>query len=424
MSLLANMGASGFHGSASPFRPRTARKYYTAALIGLALFLLYTISHHTPDTQRRVRAAYSAFRSPDKFSGAREEPPAPATSPEDIHLSPMSTHGKGAIGQGEGNYTATIVSGRLAAQTEEVKWIHDLQNITDKAIYIVDDPSAEHHLEKNHGREAMVYLTYIVDNYDKLNDITFFFHTQEYAWHNNLLMDESSAQSINRMNRSFVMEQGYVNTRCDHWPGCPDWVIFHPSAAEHALDPHRLSDMFSPKLFGKLFPNESEFPRYFAQACCSQFAASRDAIRNVPLAEWQRLKQWIEDDWLDQYTGRAMEMMWQYIFKRKGIHCPSMESCYCKQYGICIDENSDKEGLAILHRWNELRTRSEELQWQMWFRSDQLHSMTDKVWNYNERDDEEYARVEDERLEIGERTAKWKAKVMKHFGIEKSQVDW
>lgn len=356
------------NGVASPRAAGLPRRYYI--ILGAVLALVLTLLWRHPDP-RRFHAAYQAFKNPTLDDGTTRGVPTIIDSiPSDIKLSAESeTSPTGQRGKGNGDYTATVVSGRLAADEDAVAWIHnELRDVTDRAIYIVDDPKAgDYHLEKNHGREAMVYLTYIVDHYDRLNDITFFFHTQNIAWHNNILMDERSSSSINRMNRTFVMEQGYVNTRCDHWPGCPSWVVFNPSNAEHSLDPHKLSDMFNEKLFGRLFPHEKDYPRYFAETCCSQFAASRDAIRAVPLEEWRRIKDWIEDEWADQYTGRAMEMMWQYIFKRQGVMCPSMGSCYCKQYGLCV-EDDDPQGYELLRSWNEHRTRREELQWQEWFR--------------------------------------------------------
>lgn len=51
--------------------------------------------------------------------------------------------------------------------------------------------------------------------------------------------------------------------------------------------------------------------------------------------------------------------------------CPSMQECYCKTYGFCITENKD---LAELERWNALRTRREEVQWQLNFARDALET--------------------------------------------------
>ena len=47
------------------------------------------------------------------------------------------------------------------------------------AIYVVDDPYAPLHPPKNKGHEVMVYLTYIIDHYDELADVTMFMHAHQ-----------------------------------------------------------------------------------------------------------------------------------------------------------------------------------------------------------------------------------------------------
>lgn len=129
------------------------------------------------------------------------------------------------------NYTATVVIGRMSDESDRVQWVYDkLHNIQNPQIYIVDDNTTSMpHLDINHGREAAVYMKYIVENYESLPDISFFWHTDEVVWHNNLLMGWNSVEEINRMDRDNIMRQGYVPSRCDHWPGCPSWIHFNPS---------------------------------------------------------------------------------------------------------------------------------------------------------------------------------------------------
>lgn len=325
--------------------------------------------------------------------------------------------------QDNSKYTTTIVLGRLDKDEEKVKWVEsELGNITTKAIYIVDDPKAALHLDKNHGREAMVYLKYIIDNYDNLNDITFFWHSDLKVWHNNILLGEDSAKTINMMNRDVIMRKGYVNSRCDHWPGCPSWITFNPSAAEHRLDHHKLSDMFSEKTFKELFPDEEDFPRYFAETCCSQFAVSRDTIRAQPIETYKRIRDWIDAWWSDQFTGRALEMMWQYIFLRKGAVCPTMQDCYCETYGLCIENRKE---ISLIDRWNELRTRGEELQWQQWFRSNEWVELgLDKDSDKNIDEDEEHMRLTKEMEDIKLKSREYKDMILKHWNLPSSEVDW
>ena len=228
---------------------------------------------------------------------------------------------------GTDNYTTTLVIGRLSADEERTRWVLEkLHNIDSLQLYVVDDPKAAGpHLEKNHGREAAVYLKYIVEHYDELHDITFFWHADEQVWHNNMLLGWDSVQTINRMDRHHIIETGYVPSRCDHWPGCPQWIRFDPSKAEHHLDPHRLEEMFTPDLFSQLFPNSTDFPPYFSGTCCSQFALSRDQIRTRPKETYEAILDWVLEYESDDRSGQMLEYTWPYIFTGKGSVCPPMD---------------------------------------------------------------------------------------------------
>lgn len=270
------------------------------------------------------------------------------------------------------NVTATLVMGRMSSDENHVKWVERLHDIDDMQIYVVDNPDTQGpHLERNHGREAAVYLSYIIANYDKLNDITFFWHNDEEVWHNNLLLGWNSVQTINRMDRQNILRSGYVPARCDHWPGCPLWVRFNPSKAEHRLDPHRLEEMFTREFFTRLFPETIDFPPYFSGTCCSQFAVSRDQIRSRPVETYQRIFDWIMEYESDDRSGMVMEYMWPYIFTRRGSMCPSMEECYCKTYNFCLRNPADVEALD---HWNQVRTRREEVKWQLTFMEEALET--------------------------------------------------
>lgn len=274
------------------------------------------------------------------------------------------------------NYTATVVIGRMRKEVDKVQWVYDNLRNVKPAIYIVDDntTTTELHLAWNHGREAAVYFSYIVEHYDELSDVTFFWHTDDIVWHNNMLLEWNSSITINRMDRANIIRQGYVGSRCDHWPGCPYWVRFDPSRAEDRLDPHRLEGLFNPETFKTLFPEVPErgFPPYFAGTCCSQFAVSKDTIRRRPKEFYERIRDWTMDwDNNDAESGRVFEYTWPYIFTGRGISCPSMQECYCKAYNFCI---IDMDQLEQLERWNALRARREEVQWQVNFAVDALES--------------------------------------------------
>lgn len=256
------------------------------------------------------------------------------------------------------DYTTTIIVGRLDRDPAGVAWINDvLKDISKKAIYIVDDPNAPLHLDRNKGREAMVYLKYIIEHYDKLSDVSVFFHSSRMAWHNNVLMNKDGAIMVNNLQRKHVVDVGYFNMRCELYPGCPKWIKFNPTREENNWFPERTADLFSLKLWNQIFPNRTHDPVFLAQPCCSQFALSRDRIRSVPLHQYEILRDWLfETDISDGYAGRIMEYVWQYLWLDKDEHCPPIPDCYCKGYGLCLEQDKAQK---VVH-YSDLRQKMDE----------------------------------------------------------------
>lgn len=125
-------------------------------------------------------------------------------------------------GFAESNYTRILVVPKT--QAEDVSWIGTELPGLNTAIYEVESPSAPFHVPENKGREAMDYLTYIIDHYDELPDIILFFHAHRLAWHNNVLLDLDSAKTVRRLSNERAARVGYMNARCHPDPGCPDWM--------------------------------------------------------------------------------------------------------------------------------------------------------------------------------------------------------
>jgi hypothetical protein len=90
-----------------------------------------------------------------------------------------------------------------------------------------------------------------------------------------------------------------------------------------------------PQAFQELFPGEP-IPPVVAVACCAQFALTREKIRERPLKDYQRYRQWLLDTSLDdQVSGRVFEYSWHMIFGKSHVHCPSAKECYCSTFGLC-----------------------------------------------------------------------------------------
>lgn len=103
---------------------------------------------------------------------------------------------------------------------EEISWVQENfggDAYINASIYSVDDFSAALHPPMNKGHEVMVYLSYIIESYDRLADVNIFLHSHRYSWHNDDLMDYDTVQMIGRLSAERVQREGYMNLRCMHF---------------------------------------------------------------------------------------------------------------------------------------------------------------------------------------------------------------
>jgi hypothetical protein len=239
------------------------------------------------------------------------------------------------------------------------------------ALYVVDDASAALHPPENKGHEAIVYLTYLIDFYETLPDVSIFMHGHGGTWHNNDLLNLSSSAMVRHLRLEKVLRDGYMNLRC-HWePGCPSWL--HPNALE--FDGNKQEQLLFAPAWRQLFPS-SPVPDVLAQPCCSQFAVSRAAVHATPRRRYVEMRDWIRGtDLSDADSGRVFEYCWQYIFHNSTRFCPDMRTCYCDGYGVCFE------------------TR---MGWDEYFRVQERHGkVMDEYWRWVER--REWWRLQRER---------------------------
>lgn len=255
------------------------------------------------------------------------------------------------------NYTRVLVIPRTTK--EDISWMDKEIPDVEKVVYVADDPTAPLHPPANKGHEAIVYLTYIIDNYDKLPDIMLFMHAHQRTWHNNDVLNSDAAEMIRQLSSERVIREGYMNMRCQWYPGCPDWM--HPGNME--FDVYKTEQVLIAKAWVEIFPFDP-VPDVLAQPCCSQFALSRERVLSIPKAQFEFYRNWIMTTKLKDFiSGRVWEYMWQYAFTGKNYWCPVEHVCYCDGYGYCFG------GKEKLDDWVRLRERRDEfnsklLEWQ------------------------------------------------------------
>jgi hypothetical protein len=215
---------------------------------------------------------------------------------------------------------------------DSIAWVDKVSSKFDLKLYQVDNPSATLHPPTNKGHEVMVYLTYIIDNYDDLPDILIFTHAHRNAWHNPELLGFDAVEMVNRLNSERVMRLGYMNLRCAWDPGCPEWL--------HPYDEVELIGKQEQKVLAKVWPELFPFdtlPKALGQPCCAQFALSKERVLSIPPGRFVFFRDWLlRTPLTDYYSGRIWEFVWQYVFTGQSVVCPPEHACYCDGYGVCF----------------------------------------------------------------------------------------
>ena len=202
-------------------------------------------------------------------------------------------------------------------KSENTSWVQQHLPNWFRSIYIVDDPSAKLTVPRNKGREAMVYLSHLVNNYDTIAETTIFVHASRFAWHNDD-PDYDNLAALRHLKLDHVQASGYVNLRCVLILGCPVEIRPHTDEASAEERANGVSSSGSPltakqiykQAFEELMPGV-EVPQEVGVSCCSQFAVSREAVYNRPREDYVRWRDWLlETPLADDLSGRVFEYMW------------------------------------------------------------------------------------------------------------------
>ncbi|ODH49013.1 hypothetical protein GX48_04838 [Paracoccidioides brasiliensis] len=237
----------------------------------------------------------------------------------------------GLSSDGHEQQVAVVVAGLRSSNT---KWLRKSFPHWDTHIYIANDESSKLRIPKNKGREAMVYLTHIIDHYDDYRDdaAILFLHADQDQWHND---DEKydGKRMLQRFSIPHLVREGYVNMRCHPYPGCTTGLDLTTSPAGENSESATIAGFL--QNFATLFPN-STLPKQIAVGCCAQFGVTAGTIRQNSRERYVLLRQWLLDTALsDHISGRLMEYMWHILFGKPARHCPDPQQCYCEVYGRC-----------------------------------------------------------------------------------------
>ncbi|KAF2122862.1 hypothetical protein BDV96DRAFT_639420 [Lophiotrema nucula] len=275
------------------------------------------------------------------WDGVGSETPSISTEPPKEGYFEIPEEGKGEKPK------ETLVAGKrrtavvvASQQTENATWLDEYFPQWEKNIYKVDDKSAPLTVPKNKGRESMVYLTFIIDNYDKLPDNILFIHPTRYQWHNDD-PDYDGLPMLRHFQLPYLEKEGYVNIRCAWSLGCPAEIKPLVEEGQHRAAVHAGGAYKA--AFEVMFPGQ-EVPKQVGVSCCAQFAATKEKIQERPKKDYEHYRDWLlKTDLDDSISGRILEYSWHMVFGKEPVHCPSAKECYCNVFGLCDIECPDKD---------------------------------------------------------------------------------
>ena len=156
---------------------------------------------------------------------------------------------------------------------------------------------------------------------------------------------------VRRLRPRHVLTNGYVNLRCQQFPGCPAWL--HP--LNTFPDPEKSEQAAIAPAWAALFPNVP-VPEVLAAPCCSQFALSRERALSLPRVRYEQLRDWLlHTHLIDSVSGRIFEYVWQFVFLGQAVACPDEVTCHCVAYGVCF------QGQGEYDAWHRLRLERDRL---------------------------------------------------------------
>lgn len=178
-------------------------------------------------------------------------------------------------------------------------------------------PNAQCSLTKNIGREASVFLKFVIEYYDALPAHIAFVHGHETAWHQKLpwgvlesidraRLDTYSYINLNNVRHSKVFDpaQPYKGRVGPH--------------VEYRHKAHTLLQRYWDSVFGPIL--NIPFPNHLQFQCCAQFVVSRDAILRHPKDAYVKLYEFVTDSSIgtDWERAVALECIWHVLWSDEG----------------------------------------------------------------------------------------------------------
>lgn len=295
---------------------RSPRRLLVATFLTISVFLFLALRHNDYIPDQLARVGPGALRTSGSSSYGDNSSDDGRPVPEVKEQDREQEQGDVKEDEKEENVQDRELELVVASvKSEDTSWFHTYLPDWHKNIYVADDSDAPLTVPRNKGREAMVYLTYMIDRYDSLPASTLFVHASRFAWHNDD-PDYDALPSLRNFRLPYLRLQGYVNLRCVWVIGCPAEI--RPAKDQAAKDEAEkvMAKHVYKEAFEEILPGVP-VPELVAVSCCSQFGVTRETIRSRPKEDYVRYRDWLLATPLDDaLNGRVFEFAWHSEFSR------------------------------------------------------------------------------------------------------------
>lgn len=184
----------------------------------------------------------------------------------------------------------------------------------------------------NQGREAMAYLTFIIDNYDQLPDYMVFVHGHGRAWH----QPEPLQWKLQALNIAALEQEGYINLHCGRKPGCENALLGDSERPQN--DEVDWAKSVVPAWWIEHQLQPGPVPAQVSEPCCAQFAVSKSRVLARSLDFWKKYRRPLESDvkemqaiygkaWNLHSMGTVYEYIWHVVMGQDAVSCPAEDTC-------------------------------------------------------------------------------------------------
>ncbi|CAF0802323.1 unnamed protein product [Didymodactylos carnosus] len=203
---------------------------------------------------------------------------------------------------------------------EDIDWLELYLGHIAHIVYTRTNSLATNNLAVNKGREAVVYLKYIVDNYENLADVTAFVHGHRTSWHQRSPDDIVIALRALKWGKYDYMPLTCVMTHTQ----------FRLNSGDHqwTVNYQLWNDVLKQEL--------GEQPRVQVNThCCASFAVKKEKILSHPKSFYQNIHDYIlNSKESDGKTGRTLEYSWHILFRQPhSIRYAMCDLFYCNERG-------------------------------------------------------------------------------------------